>query len=469
MARHQNNNRPDDKKPGKPKDDTFNLKDLRSKNLDIAPEKVAIKELQKLITTIKTDTIAALSKDPSIEVGTATVPDQKPWSTVTTELGARLANGPDLKIGLSAYNKDREESTCRIIDLLTHQIVEATLATASVAVQNIVNDANQKIRKNIEAEHFTKSLADRNGMFNNAKLDVIHLQNDFKKRIEGISAVGEIPEKDGLIKATISEVVRRKIQEEINAPAKRLFEIDLSGPDWSKNLDVNGVLKFASKARNNLATGQKDNRDIPHEVRPNRYLSVSRLVDGAVTMVAAASTFCAVASCVCSAAAAVGVGASLAAGAAPVLASVGFTLFMGCVTKEVLSVFAYAFFNLKQLPGQFDWSHVQAAKEKAYLTDAEIVSSLALTFNTIRGTNPDSSLDLPRNKYLSDLVLAMKELTGPNSKGATEGLNQPRNKTELLKQIKASTENYERSRPKKATLGLAMFGSNVASMAIFGV
>jgi hypothetical protein len=192
-------------------------------------------------------------------------------------------------------------------------------------------------------------------------------------------------------------------------------------------------------------------------------------VDGAVTMVKAASTFCAVASCVCSAAAAVGVGASLAAGAAPVLASVGFTLFMGYVTKEVLAVFAYAFFDLKQLPGQFDWSHAQAANKKAFPTDAEIVSSLALTFNTIRGTNPDSSLDLPRNKYLIDLVTAMNELTGPNSKGATEGLNKARVRDELLGKIQASAENYERTRPKKLTLGLAMFGSNVASMAIFGV
>jgi hypothetical protein len=365
-----------------------------------------------------------------------------------TELGARLANGPDLKIGLSAYNKDREESTCRIIDLLTEQIVGARLLYTMSAVRTIVNDANQA---------------------NGKKLDVKHVEDYFRERIQGIPATGETPEKVGLIKATISKFVRDKIQAEINAPAKRLFEIDLSAPDWSKNLDVNGVLKFASKARNNLATGQKDNRDIPHEVRPNRYLSVSRLVDGAVTMVKAASTFCAVASCVCSAAAAVGVGASLAAGAAPVLASVGFTLFMGYVTKEVLAVFAYAFFDLKQLPGQFDWSHAQAANKKAFPTDAEIVSSLALTFNTIRGTNPDSSLDLPRNKYLIDLVTAMNELTGPNSKGATEGLNKARVRDELLGKIQASAENYERTRPKKLTLGLAMFGSNVASMAIFGV
>ena len=447
MARHENNNRPDDKKPGKPKDDSINVHDLRSKNLDITPEKVAKNELDKLSEKIKTDTIADLA-NAFIDVGTVPVPERKSLITVMTELGARLANGPDLKIGLSAYNKDREESTCRIIDLLTEQIIAARIPPALGEVRTIVDQANQ-VQGN--------------------KLDVYHVVNYFRERIGGIPATGETPEKVGLIKATISKFVRDKIQAEINAPAKRLFEIDLSAPDWSKNLDVNGVLKFASKARNNLATGQKDNRDIPHEVRPNRYLSVSRLVDGAVTMVKAASTFCAVASCVCSAAAAVGVGASLAAGAAPVLASVGFTLFMGYVTKEVLAVFAYAFFDLKQLPGQFDWSHAQAANQKAFPTDAEIVSALALTFNTIRGTNPDSSLDLPRNKYLIDLVTAMNELTGPNSKGATEGLNKARVRDELLGKIQASAENYERTRPKKLTLGWAMFGSNVASMAIFGV
>ena len=447
MARHQKDNKPDDKKPGKPKDNSINVHDLRSKNLDITPEKVAKNELDKLSKKIETDTKAALA-NAFINVGTGAVPEHKSLSIVMTELGARLANGPDLKIGLSAYNKDREESTCHIIDLLTGQIVGARLNRALNEVRTIVDQANEVQGK---------------------KLDVDHVVDYFSKRIEGIPATGETPEKVGLIKATISKFVRDKIQEEINAPAKRLFEIDLSAPDWSKKLDVDGVLKFASKARNNLATGQKDNRDIPHEVRPNRYLSVSRLVDGAVTMVKAASTFCAVASCVCSAAAAVGVGASLAAGAAPVLASVGFTLFMGYVTKEVLAVFAYAFFDLKQLPGQFDWSHAQAANQKAFPTDAEIVSALALTFNTIRGTNPDSSLDLPRNKYLIDLVTAMNELTGPNSKGATEGLNKARVRDELLGKIQASAENYERTRPKKPTLGWAMFGSNVASMAIFGV
>ena len=456
MARHQKDNKPDDKKPGKPKDDTFNLKDLRSKNLDIAPETVAIKELQKLITTIKTDTIAALSKDPSIEVGTATVPDQKPWSTVTTELGARLANGPDLKIGLSAYNKDREESTCRIIDLLTHQIVEATLDTASAAVQNIVTDANQKIRSKIDLDHSTKSDSDREVMFNNAKLDVNHLQNDFKKRIEGISAVGEIPEKDGLIKATISEVVRRKIQEEINAPAKRLFEIDLSVPDWSKNLDVNGVLKFASKARNNLATGQKDNRDIPHEVRPKKSLSFGNLTNLAVSGVKLGSTVCGLVGF----AAAFSPVATIAAIGVPA----GFLLCASYLTVGQFKMFADKYRGVKNNPAEFDWNNVQSAKEKAYLTDAELLSALALTFNKVRGKNPDTSLELSRNLYLKDLADAMNELTGPNSKGIGEGMNVTRQRTELLRKIKSSTENYERSLPKKKDwLGRSMIGINVVN------
>jgi hypothetical protein len=460
MARKQNDTKPDGSKQGSEPGDSIAIHELRSKTT--SPEQEAIKALERLLTTIKTDTIEALSNNPNIAVSAAAPPDQKPWRTVTTELGARLANGPDFKIGLAAYNEDREQSTCRIIDLLTHQIVEATRLTAPLAVQTIVNNANQAIRDKIDLDHPTKADSDRDVMFDNAKLDVSHLQNVFKERIEGIPAVGETPEKVGLIKATISKVVRDEIQEQINAPVKKLFAIDFSSPDWSKNLDVDGVLKFASKARNNLATGQKDNRDIPHEVQPKKNLSFGNVMNLAGSGVKLASTVCGL----------VGFAATFSpvATVAAIGVPAGFLLCASYVIVAQFKMFADKYRGVKKNPAEFDWNNVQSAKDKAYLTDAELLSALALTFNKVRGKNPDTSVELTRNGYLKDLAAAMNELAGPDSKSVREGMNVARQRTELLRKIKASTENYERTLPKKKDwLGRSMIGINILNGLKLGI
>jgi predicted metalloendopeptidase len=133
-------------------------------------------------------------------------------------------------------------------------------------------------------------------------------------------------------------------------------------------------------------------------------------------------------------------------------------------------MFADKYRGVKKNPAEFDWNNVQSAKDKAYLTDAELLSALALTFNKVRGKNPDTSVELTRNGYLKDLAAAMNELAGPDSKSVREGMNVARQRTELLRKIKASTENYERTLPKKKDwLGRSMIGINILNGLKLGI
>jgi len=198
---------------GQDRNNSFNLRDLRGKT--VTPEQEAIKQLEILLTKVREDTKSAVSLNPQVDVGTAEKPNMTPWKTVTSELGARGRVGADSMEDLSAYKTRSKTCTDLVINQLTTRIINNLSSGTNVEIDKIASRANSQINAAIESDsrNADKTPEQKLALFDDAKLNVDHLKQMFEDRIKGTPATEEAPEKVGLIKATISKLVRDEIHE----------------------------------------------------------------------------------------------------------------------------------------------------------------------------------------------------------------------------------------------------------------
>jgi hypothetical protein len=95
--------------------------------------------------------------------------------------------------------------------------------------------------------------------------------------------------------------------------------------------------------------------------------------------------------------------------------------------------------------GGYTFAELHARARRTHFTDAELLAGVTSIFHVVRGHSQSIEKGSPREKYLLELLQAMRELSGQGGvKPNVRQLNEVDNRVELIKRLEKASQEYER-------------------------